>query len=433
MPQSSAFPRSSARRRTSPGGRGGSRRRRRARCRRVTAVRSYDGTATSGPRSARCALVSWVMSLPVQVGWGSVDRDEQVGRGAGPGDEVGVGLVGLGRPAVRRVGGLAVVHVSLHEPPQPGGVVSLDVPRLVEQRPHASIVDGCRLARAETFVYDHADPDHLDGVAPGRGARIADRDRRWCSMDGDIAPLEEIVELGLRFDARVMVDEAHGTGTLGPEGRGAVADAGLENEVDVIVGTLGKALGSYGAFVCCERAMAKYLVNTARTLIFSTALPPPAVAAAMAALRLLREQPRRVEKLHRNADVLREALAAQDFRRGLGDPDRPAGDRGCRGAVRASERALEMGVFAQAIRPPTVPADTSRLRLAVMASHTNTELREPRPRWPPRCPRRCATAARRTSGSGSLRRVRRPARRGLIRACAGSSSPARTPGWASRW
>ncbi len=98
-----------------------------------------------------------------------------------------------------------------------------------------------------------------------------------------------------------MVDEAHGTGAIGPDGRGAVAAAGLEDEVDVIVGTLGKALGSYGAYVCCDTPMAKYLINTARTLIFSTALPPPAVAAAMAALELLREQPRRVEKLQRNA------------------------------------------------------------------------------------------------------------------------------------
>ena len=125
-----------------------------------------------------------------------------------------------------------------------------------------------------------------------------------------MAPLERIVELAQRYDARVMVDEAHGTGAIGPDGRGAVAEAGLEDEVDLIVGTLGKALGSYGAYVCCDAQIAKYLINTARTLIFSTALPPPAVAAAMAALELLREQPRRVEKLQRNAAVLRESLTA---------------------------------------------------------------------------------------------------------------------------
>jgi 8-amino-7-oxononanoate synthase len=243
---------------------------------------------------------------------------------------------------------------------------------------HASIVDGCRLARAETFVYDHCDTDHLEwGLrqAEGRGSLIV-TDGVF-SMDGDVAPLPEIVELAQRFDARVMVDEAHGTGCVGPDGRGAVADAGVEGEVDVIVGTLGKALGSYGAYVISDTAMAKLLVNTARTLIFSTALPPPAVAAALASLDLLRSQPRRVDKLQRNGRVLREALREQGVE--CGDSETQivpliVGDANA--AVRASERALEQGVFAQAIRPPTVAFGSSRLRLAVMASHTRTELRE---------------------------------------------------------
>jgi 8-amino-7-oxononanoate synthase len=243
---------------------------------------------------------------------------------------------------------------------------------------HASIIDGCRLSRAETFVYDHGDTDHLEwGLreAQGRGALIV-TDGVF-SMDGDVAPLERIVELGQRYDARVMVDEAHGTGAIGPDGRGAVADAGLEDEIDVIVGTLGKSLGSYGAYVCCDAQMAKLLINTARTLIFSTALPPPSVAAAMAALELLREQPRRVEKLQRNAAVLRDSLAAE----GLPMPEErtqilPVIVGDADEAVFASERALEKGIFAQAIRPPTVPEGSSRLRLTVMASHTRSELRE---------------------------------------------------------
>jgi 8-amino-7-oxononanoate synthase len=243
---------------------------------------------------------------------------------------------------------------------------------------HASIVDGCRLSRAETFVYGHCDVDHLEwGLrqAAGRGSLIV-TDGVF-SMDGDVAPLVQIVELAQRYDARVMVDEAHGTGCVGAGGRGLVASLALEDEVDVVVGTLGKALGSYGAYALCDEAMAKYLINTARTLIFSTALPPPAVAAALAALELLREQPRRVEKLQRNSRVLREALAES----GLPVPEGEApivplvvGD--ARATVGASERALERGIFAQAIRPPTVPAGTSRLRLAVMASHTKSELRE---------------------------------------------------------
>jgi 8-amino-7-oxononanoate synthase len=243
---------------------------------------------------------------------------------------------------------------------------------------HASLVDGCRLAGARTFVYDHCDLDHLEwGLreAAGRGALIV-TDGIF-SMDGDEAPLAEIVELARRYDANVMVDDAHGTGATGPGGRGSVHAAGLEDEVDVIVGTLGKALGSYGAYACCSRTTAKWLVNSARTLIFSTALPPPAVAAASAALELLAEEPRRVDRLQRNAHILREALKERGMATGdsttqilplvVGEAD---------DAVRVCERALERGVFAQAIRPPTVPQGSSRLRLAVMASHTRAELEE---------------------------------------------------------
>src|SRR5256885_2926828 len=242
---------------------------------------------------------------------------------------------------------------------------------------HASIVDGCRLSRAETFVYDHCDMEHLEwGLreAGGRGALIV-TDGIF-SMDGDIAPLEDIVELAQRYDARVMVDDAHGMGTIGPGGRGAVADAGLEDEVDVVVGTLGKALGSYGAYVCCDKPMAKWLVNSARTLIFSTALPPPAVAGAAAALEILAEQPGRVDKLRRNAEALRDAFADQGV--ACGDSEThivPLVVGEADAAMEACERALEEGIFAQAIRPPTVPEGTSRLRIAVMASHTRSELR----------------------------------------------------------
>jgi glycine C-acetyltransferase/8-amino-7-oxononanoate synthase len=243
---------------------------------------------------------------------------------------------------------------------------------------HASIVDGCRLAGARTFIYDHCDMDHLEwGLreAGGRGALIV-TDGVF-SMDGDVAPLADIVEIAHDHDARVMVDDAHGLGALGPGGRGSVADAGLEEEVDVVVGTLGKALGSYGAYACTSRTIAKWLVNSARTLIFSTALPPPAVAAAGAALDLLVEDPRRVDRLQRNAVIMREALTAHGM--GTGDSTTQVlplvvGDAD--DAVRVCERALEQGIFAQAIRPPTVPQGSSRLRLAVMASHTRAELQD---------------------------------------------------------
>ena len=249
---------------------------------------------------------------------------------------------------------------------------------LSDELNHASIVDGCRLARAETVVYEHADVEHLEHglrTAEGRPALIV-TDTVF-SMDGDVAPLEEICEVASAYGARVVVDEAHGLGAVGPGGRGLVAELGLEDEVDVVVGTLGKALGSYGAYACCSRSMAKWLVNSARTLIFSTALPPPAVAGALAALELLVEQPRRVEKLQSGAAALREELEAQGLDCGGSCTQVvPLVVGGAEEAMRACELALAGGVFAQAIRPPTVPLGTSRLRLAVMASHTKTELRE---------------------------------------------------------
>ena len=246
-----------------------------------------------------------------------------------------------------------------------------------DQLNHASIVDGCRLAGAQTFVYEHLDVEHLEwGLeeADGRGSLIV-TDGVF-SMDGHIAPLEEIVELAQRYDARVLVDEAHATGVLGPGGRGSVAAAGLTSEVDVIVGTLGKALGGYGAFVCCSDQLARYLTNTARTLIFSTGPAPPSVAAALAAIELLAEQPRQIERLHQNARTLRAALADEGFRIEPGETQIApliVGDSQL--TMDFCERALERGVFAQAVRPPTVPHGSSRLRLAAMATHTAADLR----------------------------------------------------------
>jgi 8-amino-7-oxononanoate synthase len=243
---------------------------------------------------------------------------------------------------------------------------------------HASIIDGCRLARAETVVYRHNDVEHLAWCmqqAGDHGALVV-TDSVF-SMDGDVAPLAEIAELAQRRGVRTIVDEAHGTGCVGPGGRGAVADAGLEQEIDVVIGTLGKALGAYGAFAACDAEMARFLTNTSRPLIFSTAPPPPAVAGALAALELLIEQPRIVTKLQANADVMRTELAAEGFEvAGSTTQIVPliVGDAAL--AMRVCEAAIERGVFAQAIRPPTVPEGTSRLRLALMATHTKAELRE---------------------------------------------------------
>jgi glycine C-acetyltransferase/8-amino-7-oxononanoate synthase len=195
------------------------------------------------------------------------------------------------------------------------------------------------------------------------------------SMDGDVAPLSEIVDLAQRHGIRTLVDEAHGTGAVGPGGRGALAQDGLEDQVDVITGTLGKALGSYGGFVACDQRMSRYLVNAARTFISSTALPPPAAAGALAALQLLQERPQRVDRLAANAAALRRGLEREGFDvAGSQTQILPlvVGDAGL--AMAICDAALRRGVFAQAIRPPTVPALTSRLRLSVMATHREEEL-----------------------------------------------------------
>ena len=242
---------------------------------------------------------------------------------------------------------------------------------------HASIVDGCRLARARTVVYRHCDLEHLEHLLASSTERPAliVTDGVF-SMDGDLAPLEGLTVLARRYGARLMVDEAHATGAVGPGGRGSVAAAGLGREVDVVVGTLGKALGSYGAYALCDARTAEWLVNSARSLIFSTALPPPAVAAAAAALAILRAEPERVERLRSNAELLRAELAARGVAAGEGETQIvPVVVGTPEAAVRACECALERGVFAQAIRPPTVPAGTARLRLSGMATHEPGELR----------------------------------------------------------
>ncbi|HEX4670136.1 MAG TPA: 8-amino-7-oxononanoate synthase [Solirubrobacterales bacterium] len=239
---------------------------------------------------------------------------------------------------------------------------------------HASIVDGCRLSRADTFVYRHGDLEHLAwGLreAGGRGSLIVSDG--VFSMDGDVAPLPELLELARRHGCRLMVDEAHATGAIGPGGRGSVAAAGLGGEVDVVVGTLGKALGSYGAYVCASAETVDFLVNTARPFIFSTAPPPSSVAAATAALELV--SPSRVERLRANAAGFRAALAAEGLDAGTSQTQIVPIEVG--GAERTMElcaRILEGGVFAQGIRPPTVPEGSSRLRFTVMATHRVGEL-----------------------------------------------------------
>ncbi len=264
------------------------------------------------------------------------------------------------------------------------GVISALVGRgrvvFSDQLNHASIVDGCRLSRAEVFVYRHLDVEHLRWGLEQAGARAAVivTDSVF-SMDGDVAPLPDLVELARRHRVRLVVDEAHATGALGRGGRGAVAAAGLSGDVDVLVGTLGKALGSYGAFVA-QRRTDGAVSDEHRPNLHSSgqgATDLHAVAGAAAALSVLQERPALVDTLQAGAMELRRELSLEGFDIGVGGTQIVPvliGDASL--TMRVSELALERGVFAQAIRPPTVPSGSSRLRLTVMATHSEQELRQ---------------------------------------------------------
>lgn len=242
---------------------------------------------------------------------------------------------------------------------------------------HASLIDGCRLARARTVVYPHCDLSRLESglkEAPAKGCRLVVTETLF-SMDGDEAPLLEIVELAERYGAMVMVDEAHATGVFGPNGAGVVAKLGLGERVFLQMGTLGKALGGFGAYVAGSRALREMLINRCRSFIFTTSLPPPVLAAAIAAVELLYKEPHRRMALWHNCRALRDGLKGLGFSLGqsqsqiqplvIGDAER---------CMAFSERLLKKGVFAQGVRPPTVPQGTSRLRITLMATHTHEQL-----------------------------------------------------------
>jgi glycine C-acetyltransferase len=244
---------------------------------------------------------------------------------------------------------------------------------------HASIIDGCRLTRADVRIFPHGDLTALDEILaaesrPGRRVLIA-VDGVY-SMDGDVAPLAKIATLARRHDAMLLLDDAHGTGTLGRGGRGSAEHCGVPAEdIDVHVGTLGKSLGSFGAFVAGSRPLRELLVNQARSFIFSCGLAPPQVAAARAALVVVRREPWRREKLQRAAARLRAGLDA----RGISTAPSSTqivpvhvGDNATTMAV--CEALLERGFFAQGIRHPSVPEGTARLRLTPMATHEDAEI-----------------------------------------------------------
>jgi 8-amino-7-oxononanoate synthase len=242
---------------------------------------------------------------------------------------------------------------------------------------HASIIDGCRLSRARTVVYRHADLRHLEEqltATPCGGQRLIVTDGVF-SMDGDVAPLDGIVELARRFDAMVMVDDAHAVGVLGKGGAGTAAHFGLQDRIHVQMGTLSKALAAEGGYVAGSRQLIAYLVNKARSYIFSTALAPATVAAARAAVNVLTRQPELTLKLRSNAQVMKQALTEAGLKvEGVGTPIFPILVGEAKIALAMARGLKEAGIIVSAIRPPTVPLGTSRLRVTVSAAHKEAEL-----------------------------------------------------------
>lgn len=247
---------------------------------------------------------------------------------------------------------------------------------------HASIVDGCLLSRARMIRYPHRDLHALRRLLErnreGAGRKIIITDGVF-SMDGDIAPLPGLVSLKKEYGALLMVDDAHGTGVLGTGGRGTAELSGSESAIDIHMGTLGKALGGFGAYVAASREIIDYLVNKARSFIFSTALPPSVVATALAALDIVDSS----EGLALRGRLLEHAGAVKDALRDAGfdtmdseTPILPLFVGEAAETMEFSRRLLEAGIFVQGIRPPTVPRGGSRLRLTLMATHRQQDLEQ---------------------------------------------------------
>lgn len=244
---------------------------------------------------------------------------------------------------------------------------------------HASIIDGCRLSRATTLVFRHNDMDHLADLlasCSAAGRRLIVTDSVF-SMDGDIAPLAEMGRLARDYDAWLMVDEAHATGVFGPHGAGVVEELGLSSTVEIQMGTLGKALGGFGAYVAGSRHLIDWLVNRARSFVYTTALPPSVAATAIAALDIVDQEPERRRRLWDNTAFLADQLSKLGYKLGNSRSQiLPLIIRDAGQTMTLAAALLERGIFAQGIRPPTVPAGTSRIRVTPMATHTTQDMQQ---------------------------------------------------------
>ncbi len=243
---------------------------------------------------------------------------------------------------------------------------------------HASILDGILLSGARLFRYRHNDLDHLESLLKKQADKFKNRlivTETIFSMDGDRPPLKKIVDLKEKYNCKIMVDEAHATGVFGKDGGGVVAELGIADRIDLIMGTFSKALGSFGAYVAASKKTIAYLVNTCRSFIYSTALPPCVLAASLAALELLKTEPFRRKILCENATYFRDELAERGFEvRGssqivpliVNDADK---------AVALSEHLQRRGCWVLPIRPPTVPVGQSRLRFSLSYCHDRQDLK----------------------------------------------------------
>lgn len=248
---------------------------------------------------------------------------------------------------------------------------------LADRLNHASIFEGCRLSRARLLVYRHKDVNQLEDILK----RYSSYRRKLIitdgvfSMDGDIAPLNDIVSIAKGFGAMVMVDDAHSTGVIGKTGRGTMEYFGIRDGVDIQMGTLSKAIGCYGGYVAGERSLVNYIMNRARSFIFTTALPPAIAAAAIVAFDIIEGVPELRERLWENRGYYHKGIAGLGLETGRSESQIipiMIGDE--KVGLDLSKRLLELGVYAPAIRPPTVPRGTTRIRTTVMATHTKDEI-----------------------------------------------------------
>lgn len=242
---------------------------------------------------------------------------------------------------------------------------------------HASIIDGIVLSGAKFFRFSHNDSNHLEKLLKEQRHKFKEAliiTESVFSMDGDKPTLGELVSLKEKYNCKIMVDEAHATGIFGKNGAGVVEEEGAVKKIDLIMGTFSKALGSFGGYVACSRSLVDYLINTARSFIYSTALPPSLIAANLASLKLVEEEPERRRDLIDNADYFRQELKAAGFKIKGSSQIVPLIVSDNRKVIKMSEELQRKGYWVLPIRPPTVPAGESRLRFSLTLNHSKEVL-----------------------------------------------------------